>query len=271
MRKLLIPLLFCALLLTACGGQEADGGPAAAAGPKRTSSAVQDEKKEAVRSAVKSALAGTFDGELTVRVRTDRVEVSVLLNDPAYSADAEPPADWAEMREETAATTLSLSEALKDLGEYRALIYLMDQQEAILLTAFNGRAAFDKFEKRSGQSGGTEGLTLAAFDSVFEGMGYEEVCGLLGGEGELLSSVEDGESLNEIYSWSGADGASVTVVFENGAMASKSQVGLEPVFDDFGGGSSSGGSFGGVAVLPGGSVSIGGGSIVGVEVEVVPR
>ena len=28
---------------------------------------------------------------------------------------------------------------------------------------------------------------------------------------------------------------------------------------------------GGVAVLPGGSVSIGGGSIVGVEVEVVPR
>ena len=271
MRKLLIPLLFCALLLTACGGQEADGGPAAAAGPKRTSSAVQDEKKEAVRSAVKSALAGTFDGELTVRVRTDRVEVSVLLHDPAYSADAEPPADWAEMKEETAETTLSLSEALKDLGEYRALIYLMDQQESILLTAFNGRAAFDKFEKRSGQSGGTEGLTLAAFDSVIEGMGYEEVCGLLGGEGELLSSVEDGEVFTEIYSWSGADGASVTVVFENGAMASKSQVGLEPVFDDFGGGSSSGGSFGGVAVLPGGSVSIGGGSIVGGEVEVVPR
>lgn len=256
MRKLLIPLLLCALLLTACGGQEEDNtGHTVVLGPR--TSAEQDAQKEAVRGLVLQTLDRAYDGELSVSVRTDRVEVSVLLSDPAYSADAEPPADWDALKEETAETTLSLSDALKDLGDYRALIYLMDQQESILLTAFNGRAAFDKFEKRASQGGG-EGLTQAAFDAVLEGMSYEEVCGLLGGEGELLSSLEDGELFTEIYSWSDDSGASATVVFENGAMASKTQVGLEPSFEDFGD-SSSGGNFGGgVMVVPGGSVSIGG-------------
>lgn len=259
MKKLLIPLILCALLLTACGGQEEDKGRTAVIGPKI--SAEQEAQKEAVRTAVLQTLDRAYDGELSVSVRTDRVEVSVLLSDPAYSADAEPPADWAAVKEETAETTLSLSDALKDLGDYRALIYLMDQQESILLTAFNGRAAFDKFEKRAAQ-GGDSGLTLAAFDVVLEGMGYEEVCGLLGGEGELLSSLEDGDILTEIYSWSGSENASATVVFENGLMASKTQVGLEPSFEDFD--RPSGGVSGGVMVFPGGgaSISVGGGVYV---------
>lgn len=260
MKKLLIPLLLLTLLLTACGQQqESRGNTPTLIGPKP--SAEQSAQKEAVRTAVREALTGAFDGELSVSVRTDRVEVSVLLSDPAYSADAEPPADWAAVKEETAETTLSLSDALKDLGDYRALIYLMDQQESILLTAFNGRAAFDKFEKRAAQ-GGDSGLTLAAFDVVLEGMGYEEVCGLLGGEGELLSSLEDGDILTEIYSWSGSENASATVVFENGLMASKTQVGLEPSFEDFD--RPSGGVSGGVMVFPGGgaSISVGGGVYV---------
>ena len=232
MKKLLIPLILCALLLTACGGQEEDKGRTAVIGPKI--SAEQEAQKEAVRTAVLQTLDRAYDGELSVSVRTDRVEVSVLLSDPAYSADAEPPADWAAVKEETAETTLSLSDALRDLGDYRALIYLMDRQESILLTAF---------------------------DAVLEGMSYEEVCVLLGGEGELLSSVEDGELFTEIYSWSDGGGASATVVFENGGMASKTQVGLEPSFEDFG--PSSEGSSGGMYVSgPGASISIGGGVFV---------
>ncbi len=258
MKKLLIPLILCALLLTACGGQEEDKGRTAVIGPKI--SAEQEAQKEAVRTAVLQTLDRAYDGELSVSVRTDRVEVSVLLSDPAYSADAEPPADWAAVKEETAETTLSLSDALRDLGDYRALIYLMDRQESILLTAFDGKAAFDKFEKRASQGGG-EGLTLAAFDAVLEGMSYEEVCVLLGGEGELLSSVEDGELFTEIYSWSDGGGASATVVFENGGMASKTQVGLEPSFEDFG--PFFEGSSGGMYVSgPGASISIGGGVFV---------
>ena len=263
MKKLLVPLLLCALLLTACGGQEKEGGSTTTSFGPKTSSAEKDAQKEAVRTAAEQALAGAFDGELTVKVRTDRVEVSVLLSDPAYSADAEVPADWPEVKEETAETTLSLSEALSELGEYRALIYLMDQQETILLSAFNGKASFDKFEKRA-KAGQTGGITLDAFEQIMEGMLYEDVCAIIGEEGELLSAVEDGEIYTEIYSWSGSDGASATVVFENGLMVSKTQVGLEPSFDDFIPSGSSSGSSGGMMFFPGGGVVtevIGGGEV----------
>lgn len=266
MKKLFVSLLLLCLLLTGCSGGEEKGTNATVMRPRTTTTPEQEAQKAAVTEAVEKALDGAFDADLSVKVRTDRVEVSVLLRDPAYSAEGDVPADWQAVKEETAETTLSLAQALSDLGEYRALIYLMDQQETILLSAFNGKASFDKFEKRGGQ-GEDSALTMAAFESVAEGMSYEEVCALLGGEGELLSSVEDGGALTDIRSWSDGQGASVTVVFEDGLAASKTQTGLEPTFSDMTGSDSSGSS-GGVMVFPGGGVSIGGIS-VGVEADVM--
>jgi len=252
MKRILLPLLLCALLLTACGDKQ-EPAPSSAVGPLPAAVGKQDAQKEAVRAAAEEALAGVFDGEVSVKARTDRVEVSVLLNDPAYSGDGEAPADWAARKTEAAETTLSLSEALSDLGEYRTLIYLMDQQETILLSAFNGKALFDKFERKAKTE--RNGITLEAYEQITEGMLYQEVCDLIGGEGELLSSVEDGDLLTELYTWSNSDGGSATVVFENGAMTSKSQVGLEPSFD-----SGPSGSSGGMMTFP-----MGGGIAVAVE------
>lgn len=79
-----------------------------------------------------------------------------------------------------------------------------------------------------GIGGSDAEVTLEKFNAVETGMTYEQVVELFGGEGELLSETELAGITMAIYTWNGNTLLSTCqVTFENGAVSSKSQYGLE--------------------------------------------
>lgn len=77
--------------------------------------------------------------------------------------------------------------------------------------------------------GGSEGkATLEAFNRIENGMTYAQVVEIFGGEGSLVSETELMGMKVSIYSWNGSSAfSSCTVSFQNDAVNSKSQIGLE--------------------------------------------
>ncbi|MBI2431597.1 MAG: hypothetical protein HYV26_01855 [Candidatus Hydrogenedentes bacterium] len=63
------------------------------------------------------------------------------------------------------------------------------------------------------------GLSREVFARVREGMSYDEVAGILAGQGERLSS---GAAKSAIYQWTDAQGSSFMAKFEDGALVRKS-------------------------------------------------
>lgn len=79
---------------------------------------------------------------------------------------------------------------------------------------------------------GSEGITKAEFDQIKDGMSYEEVTAIVGGEGEL--QAESGKPGEELYTVSysyqaekGSLGANANVMFQGGKMTMKAQAGLK--------------------------------------------
>jgi hypothetical protein len=74
-------------------------------------------------------------------------------------------------------------------------------------------------------------ISKSEFDQIKNGMSYEDVCAIIGSEGELLSEV--GESGTEyhtvMYSWDGEGslGANANCMFQGGVLVSKAQYGLK--------------------------------------------
>lgn len=74
-------------------------------------------------------------------------------------------------------------------------------------------------------------ISLAEFNEIKTGMSYEEVCEIIGSEGELLS--ESGESGSDyhtvMYMWDGEGsiGANANAMFQGGKLISKAQIGLK--------------------------------------------
>lgn len=78
-------------------------------------------------------------------------------------------------------------------------------------------------------SGSSAKVTLAQYNDVKTGMTYDEVIEKLGGEGEEISTTEVGSYSTGVYKWDGdgEDYASVTLIFQNKKLISKSQYGLK--------------------------------------------
>lgn len=75
-------------------------------------------------------------------------------------------------------------------------------------------------------------ISLEEFNSINTGMTYDEVCDIIGSEGELLSEAgsELGEQyLTQTYTWKGegSDASNASIIFQGGKVLSKAQVGLE--------------------------------------------
>ena len=76
----------------------------------------------------------------------------------------------------------------------------------------------------SDEDGGTSEATITPeqFEQIENGMTYDEVTDLVGSEGEKQS-----ESNGKVtYNWRGEDGGTVSVIFDNGQVTTKSQFGL---------------------------------------------
>lgn len=74
-------------------------------------------------------------------------------------------------------------------------------------------------------------ITLAEFKAIENGMTYEEVCEIIGGEGELLSEGgEPGSAYYTVmYQWKGEGslGANANAMFQGGKLTNKAQYGLK--------------------------------------------
>ena len=77
-------------------------------------------------------------------------------------------------------------------------------------------------------SGDQVKVTLDMYNQVQTGMSYDEVKGIFGGEGTLMSQSEIAGYSSEMYQWSGKSlGSNCVITFSDGAVDAKSQYGLE--------------------------------------------
>ena len=71
-------------------------------------------------------------------------------------------------------------------------------------------------------------VTYDQYQQGTTGMSYDEVCAVFGGKGELVTQSSLMGITSDIYMWSGTDlGANCTISFQDGAVSSMSQYGLE--------------------------------------------
>ena len=72
-------------------------------------------------------------------------------------------------------------------------------------------------------------ISKAEFEAIQTGMTYEEVVGIIGGEGELTSQVDVAGYETKMYMWKGEGsiGANANATFQNNSLSSKAQFGLE--------------------------------------------
>lgn len=77
-------------------------------------------------------------------------------------------------------------------------------------------------------SGDQVKVTLDMYNQVQTGMSYDDVKGVFGGEGTLMSQSEIAGYSSEMYQWSGKSlGSNCVITFSDGAVDAKSQYGLE--------------------------------------------
>jgi hypothetical protein len=76
-----------------------------------------------------------------------------------------------------------------------------------------------------------KGINKGEFDSIENGMTYEEVVKIIGVEGEVMSeSGSAGEEFHTVmYTWDGEEGlgANANAMFQGGVMINKAQFGLQ--------------------------------------------
>ena len=71
------------------------------------------------------------------------------------------------------------------------------------------------------------GVSMSQFNSIHEGMTYDEVVSILGSNGEVVSSSEVGGVKTVMYQWKGNSlGANMNAMFQNDKMVTKAQFGL---------------------------------------------
>jgi len=85
-------------------------------------------------------------------------------------------------------------------------------------------------ENLSGSSPGSisgDVLTMSKYNSIQDGMSYSEVTGIIGKNGEELSSSNLGDITTVMYSWANSDGSNMNAMFQNDRLISKAQFGLK--------------------------------------------
>ena len=73
-------------------------------------------------------------------------------------------------------------------------------------------------------------ITLAEYNQIEEGMTYEEVCEIIGADGERDAESSFGGYSAEVYTWKGTlhfiTGANAVITFSNGRVSAMAQAGL---------------------------------------------
>jgi hypothetical protein len=69
-------------------------------------------------------------------------------------------------------------------------------------------------------------VSKAKYDSISEGMSYEQVKGIIGASGEELSRSDLAGIKTVMYQWMNPNGSNMNAMFQNGKLIQKAQFGL---------------------------------------------
>lgn len=133
------------------------------------------------------------------------------------------------------AIIFGIIEIIKKAGRGKAIAGLVLGIIAIVITINMQKAVSDALDTLSddlnqiANSTQEENLDLEKFNKIETGMTYEEVVGIIGEEGTVMSESEIGKTKTTMYSWNGKGsiGANANVTFQNNKVISKAQFGLK--------------------------------------------
>lgn len=133
------------------------------------------------------------------------------------------------------AIIFGIIEIIKKAGTGKAIAGLILGILAIIITLNSQKAisdALDTFSNDLNKIVNSEqeaSLDLEKFNKIQTGMTYEEVIGIIGEEGTVMSENQIGNIKTTMYSWNGKGsiGANANVTFQNGKVISKAQFGLK--------------------------------------------
>lgn len=187
---------------------------------------------------VKSNIAATFEAFCDtsfIHVSTLGGTTTVSLYDPeivdpvqAAEDAGGAPDNWGDIK----TSLVELSEALPLApSTTQSVIYLRESESGdIYLTVSSGKALFDAFDEPVVYN--RETISLEEFNQITNGMTYDEVVSIVGSQGTLLSETDLGigsEYATTMWKWEGegSTGATAHIMFQDGKVVNKSQIGLE--------------------------------------------
>lgn len=187
---------------------------------------------------VKSNIAATFEtfcDTSFIHVSTLGGTTTVSLYDPeivdpvqAAKDAGGAPDNWGDIKD----SLVELSEALPLApSTTQSVIYLRESESGdIYLTVSSGKALFDAFDEPVVHN--RETISLEEFNQITNGMTYDEVVSIVGSQGTLLSETDLGigsEYATTMWKWEGegSTGATAHIMFQDGKVVNKSQIGLE--------------------------------------------
>lgn len=233
MRKGFAVLLVLILVIFAgCSEDSSDAvqTPGSNPAPAETEAEKQPESSEIV-----SAFSGIASEEyISVSAGAGTTLVSIFepeLGEKMLSAYSEglEPEDWAGIQQRI----VDIASTIEPInGASNVSVSLKDAKDGtIYLTVINDKVSYDAFHVEDVSSNDPT-ITLDEFNQITNGMTYQEVVDIVGGPGELLSETDLGmgsEYASAMYMWEGEGsiGANANVMFQGGAVVSKSQLGLE--------------------------------------------
>nr|WP_263324259.1 DUF3862 domain-containing protein [Neobacillus sp. Marseille-Q6967] len=125
-----------------------------------------------------------------------------------------------------------ISESGERGTEYHTVMYEFETEGAMSNAnmMFQGNKLMNKAQFGLGGGSDVE-MTLEQFNQIQNGMTYEEVKAIVGGEGEIVSeSGEKGSQFHTVvysYQGKGSIGANASLTFQGNKLQNKSQFGLE--------------------------------------------
>ena len=231
-------LLVAVAVCGGCGGSEEAAAPADAAGSEAAESTASTDAADALRAdnaaAVEEANASGTDAESAGEADAGKADAGDDADqaEPAggVNADSFAAIENGMSYEEVAALMGSEGELASETeaGGSTSQLYQWESDGwGIAQVMFMDDKVVNKTQIGIGGDSAAA-VTADQYERVKEGMSYEDVVGIMGGEGQLISDTSvAGESL-QIYTWDGETwGSNCTISFSNAVVDGKSQIGLE--------------------------------------------
>lgn len=195
------------------------------------SSPVSPSKTDEIKDTARKSLADVCNDENILSIFADgrKIEVKILAD---FEPEDNPPDEWENICNNMIQSSVSLQEALKEFDLSFVILYLVDTEDNNILSIINSSISYSMYEEYNIPEENAPTISLAEFNSIKNGMGFQEVFDIIGSRGEVISEVDLGlgdEYITMMFEWDGEGslGANANVTFQGGKVIGKAQFGLE--------------------------------------------